>query len=73
MMIEVKEKLSDLIYLQKKPKIEEQLQNQCRYFKLEDLRLKLVDKFFSLVPEEFRQFDGEFGVLDPEARLHSSI
>ena len=27
-----------------------------------------VDKFFQLIPEEFRQFDGEFGVLDDEAK-----
>jgi hypothetical protein len=29
---------------------------------------ELVDKFFKLIPEEFRQFDGEFGVVDDEAK-----
>ena len=35
---------------------------------LEKARSELVDRFFSLIPEEFRQFDGEFGVLDEEAK-----
>ena len=72
----LKEKLSDPnLSAEEKAKIEEQLAKlNADILNLEDLRLKLVDKFFSLVPEEFRQFDGEFGVLDPEnLRLHSSI
>ena len=32
------------------------------------MREEWVDKFFQLIPEEFRQFDGEFGVVDPEAK-----
>ena len=35
---------------------------------LEKARSEHVDRFFSLIPEEFRQFDGEFGVLDEEAK-----
>ena len=35
---------------------------------LEKARSEHVDRFFSLIPEEFRQFDGEFGVLDDEAK-----
>ena len=35
---------------------------------LEKARTEHVDRFFSLIPEEFRQFDGEFGVLDEEAK-----
>jgi len=35
---------------------------------LYNLRTKWVDKFFNLIPEEFRQFDGEYGVLDDEAK-----
>jgi len=35
---------------------------------LEQAREKWVDTFFNLIPEEFRQFDGEFGVVDPEAK-----
>ena len=38
---------------------------------IEDLhkqRAEWVDKFFQLIPEEFRQFDGEFGVLDEDAK-----
>jgi hypothetical protein len=34
-------------------------------YKLKD---EFVDKFFQMVPEEFRQFDGEFGVLDNKAK-----
>ena len=34
-------------------------------YKLKD---DFVDKFFQMVPEEFRQFDGEFGVLDNKAK-----
>ena len=66
----LKEKLSDPnLSAEEKAKIEEQLAKlNADILNLEDLRLKLVDKFFSLVPEEFRQFDGEFGVLDPEAK-----
>ena len=35
---------------------------------LEKLRDEWIDKFFMLIPEEFRQFDGEFGVVDPDAK-----
>ena len=35
---------------------------------LEKARTEHIDRFFSLIPEEFRQFDGEFGVLDEEAK-----
>ena len=35
---------------------------------LYNLRTKWVDKFFSLIPEEFRLHDGEYGVLDDEAK-----
>ena len=29
---------------------------------------RCIYKFFSLIPEEFRQFDGEYGILDDEAK-----
>ena len=66
----LKEKLSDPnLSAEEKAKIEEELAKlNADILNLEDLRLKLVDKFFSMVPEEFRQFDGDFGVLDPEAK-----
>jgi hypothetical protein len=35
---------------------------------LEKLRGEWIDKFFMLIPEEFRLFDGEFGVVDPDAK-----
>ena len=35
---------------------------------LEKARTEHIDRFFSLIPEEFRQFDGKFGVLDEEAK-----
>lgn len=44
----------------------EQLEKEIA--ELYDKRSKWVDKFFQLIPEEFRQFDGEFGVLDDEAK-----
>ena len=34
-------------------------------YKLKD---DFVDKFFQMVPEEFRQFDGEFGVVDNKGK-----
>ena len=40
-------------------------------FSVEDIyKLKddFVDKFFQMVPEEFRQFDGEFGVVDNKGK-----
>jgi hypothetical protein len=33
---------------------------------------ELVDKFFNMIPEEFRNFDGEFGVIDDEAKAKLS-
>ena len=33
-----------------------------------DLKDGFIDKFWQLVPEEFRQFDGEFGVVDNKAK-----
>ena len=35
---------------------------------LQKKKSEWVDKFFQLIPEEFRQFDGEFGVLDDDAK-----
>ena len=43
-------------------KLEEEIQD------LYDKKSEWVDGFFKLIPEEFRQFDGEFGVLDDEAK-----
>ena len=33
-----------------------------------DLKDGFIDKFWQLVPEEFRQFDGEYGVVDNKAK-----
>lgn len=54
------EKLKELLAEEKKLKEEIEA--------LEKARSEHVDRFFSLIPEEFRQFDGEFGVLDEEAK-----
>ena len=47
---------------------EEKVKLQEEIEALEKARSEHVDRFFSLIPEEFRQFDGEFGVLDEEAK-----
>tara|TARA_Y100000996_G_scaffold395590_1_gene360955 strand:- start:2107 stop:4041 length:1935 start_codon:yes stop_codon:yes gene_type:complete len=47
---------------------EEKVKLQEEIEALEKARTEHVDRFFSLIPEEFRQFDGEFGVLDEEAK-----
>ena len=74
---EVKKQLAELQKQQTNPDLtdeeRDELQKQIDKLKegvidLEKLREEWVGKFFKLIPEEFRQFDGEFGVVDPDAQ-----
>ena len=76
-IVETKKQLAELQKKQTNPDLtdeeRDELQKQIDKLKegiidLEKLREEWVDKFFQLIPEEFRQFDGEFGVVDPEAK-----
>jgi predicted HAD superfamily phosphohydrolase len=73
----VKKQLAELQKQQTNPDLtdeeRDELQKQIDKLKegvidLEKLREEWVGKFFKLIPEEFRQFDGEFGVVDPDAQ-----
>ena len=76
-IVETKKQLAELQKKQTNPDLtdeeRDELQKEIDKLKesiidLEKLREEWVDKFFQLIPEEFRQFDGEFGVVDPEAK-----
>ena len=76
-IVETKKQLAELQKKQTNPDLtdeeRDELQKQIDKLKegiidLEKLREEWVDKFFQLIPEEFRQFDGEFGVVDPDAK-----
>ena len=76
-IVEMKKQLAELQKKQTNPDLtdeeREELQKEIDKLKesvidLEKLRDEWIDKFFMLIPEEFRQFDGEFGVVDPDAK-----
>ena len=76
-IVEMKKQLAELQEKQTNPDLtdeeREELQKEIDKLKesvidLEKLRDEWIDKFFMLIPEEFRQFDGEFGVVDPDAK-----
>jgi len=72
-IIAKKKQLSDLQEQQKSTPDDKELQEKIDTLKkeIEDLEKKReewVDKFFKMIPEELRQFDGEFGVIDTEAK-----
>ena len=76
-IVETKKQLAELQKKQTNPDLtdeeRDELQKEIDKLKesiidLEKLREEWVDKFFQLIPEEFRQFDVEFGVVDPEAK-----
>ena len=72
-IISKKKELADLQEQQKSTPDDKELQEKIDTLKkeIEDLEKKReewVDKFFKMIPEELRQFDGEFGVVDTEAK-----
>ena len=72
-IIAKKKQLADLQEQQKSTPDDKELQEKIDTLKkeIEDLEKKReewVDKFFKMIPEELRQFDGEFGVIDTEAK-----
>ncbi len=72
-IISKKKQLADLQEQQKSTPDDKELQEKIDTLKkeIEDLEKKReewVDKFFKMIPEELRQFDGEFGVIDVEAK-----
>ncbi len=76
-IISKKKQLADLQEQQKNPDLtldeHADLQDRIDVLKeeieaLEKKREEWVDKFFKMIPEELRQFDGEFGVIDVEAK-----
>ena len=72
-IISKKKELADLQEQQKTTPDDKELQEKIDTLKkeIEDLEKKReewVDKFFKMIPEELRQFDGEYGVIDVEAK-----
>ena len=72
-IISKKKELADLQEQQKSTPDDKELQEKIDTLKkeIEDLEKKReewVDKFFNMIPEGLRQFDGEFGVIDVEAK-----
>lgn len=72
-IISKKKELADLQEQQKSTPDDKELQEKIDTLKkeIEDLEKKReewVDKFFKMIPEELRQFDGEYGVIDVEAK-----